>query len=166
MAELTVGLLQTKKLIVSELERMQATGEELVHSSKDIADNSKLFSEYGEKLAAADSVLTGLKRRCDNDSMMLWYSFLFFVAVCAFIVLKRLSLLLAAVKLTCFLGSWVVWSLYAIFLCLYEYVGLPSSTSSLPSSTSSPRPPSLSSYSIMCSSEQIRLYHDGLYSQR
>eukprot|EP00922_Rhytidocystis_sp_ex-Travisia-forbesii_P023094 GHVS01033915.1.p1 GENE.GHVS01033915.1~~GHVS01033915.1.p1 ORF type:complete len:160 (-),score=20.32 GHVS01033915.1:145-624(-) len=90
--QMTLSLLETKAMMLNELERMHVTHEHLVKSSKHISQNDQIFAQYASAASSAGSLLSYMKRRSEMDSLWVWYSFVFFVAVCVFIIGKRLTL--------------------------------------------------------------------------
>ncbi|CEM27206.1 unnamed protein product [Vitrella brassicaformis CCMP3155] len=77
----------------TELQRMHQVTEALDHGSTTIGKTDEAYSAYGQRLQKAGALLSKLKRKTEMDSTFIWYSFLFFVAVCCYIMLKRLRIL-------------------------------------------------------------------------
>ncbi|CAE8622272.1 unnamed protein product, partial [Polarella glacialis] len=74
-----------------ELQRMQYVAENLEGSSKTIGATKEQYQTYDSKLADAAKALGDLKRKTEEDSRYIWWSFGFFLAVVAYIVLRRLK---------------------------------------------------------------------------
>lgn len=75
-------------------QRMRLTEGALVDSSGKISDVNKEYADnYSGALKTASEAMTSLKRKIDTDDKFIWWSFIFFVAVCVFIILKRLMIL-------------------------------------------------------------------------
>eukprot|EP00439_Symbiodinium_sp_Y106_P050373 s2483_g6.t1 len=87
-----------------ELHRMQY--ESLEGSSSTIGKTQTAMQEYDSKLASAAKALGQLKRRMEEDSRYIWWSFYFFLAVVAYIVLRRLKVF----KMMYYGASWTAWS--------------------------------------------------------
>ncbi|CAE7223430.1 unnamed protein product, partial [Symbiodinium sp. CCMP2456] len=88
-----------------ELHRMQYVGESLEGSSSTIGRTQTAMQEYDSKLASAAKALGQLKRRMEEDSRYIWWSFYFFLAVVAYIVLRRLKVF----KMMHYGASWTAW---------------------------------------------------------
>eukprot|EP00922_Rhytidocystis_sp_ex-Travisia-forbesii_P019277 GHVS01028571.1.p1 GENE.GHVS01028571.1~~GHVS01028571.1.p1 ORF type:complete len:159 (+),score=8.86 GHVS01028571.1:150-626(+) len=89
--KMTLSLLETKAMMLNELERMHITHQHLVKSSQDISQNDEIFARYAKTASCAGSLLFYMKRRSEMDSLWVWYSFVFFVSVCLFIIGKRFA---------------------------------------------------------------------------
>ncbi|EER17376.1 conserved hypothetical protein [Perkinsus marinus ATCC 50983] len=75
------------------VERMRLTEGALVDSSGKISDVNKEYADnYSGALKTASEAMTSLKRKIDTDDKFIWWSFIFFIAVCVFIILKRLMI--------------------------------------------------------------------------
>ncbi|CAL1130863.1 unnamed protein product [Cladocopium goreaui] len=75
----------------NQLERMHYVNENLQDSSRTIGKTQDALQEYDSKLASAAKALGQLKRKTEEDSRYIWWSFYFFMAVVAYIVLRRLK---------------------------------------------------------------------------
>eukprot|EP00929_Paragymnodinium_shiwhaense_P067417 TRINITY_DN33939_c0_g1_i1.p1 TRINITY_DN33939_c0_g1~~TRINITY_DN33939_c0_g1_i1.p1 ORF type:complete len:258 (+),score=75.22 TRINITY_DN33939_c0_g1_i1:102-875(+) len=73
------------------LDQMVDTMNNLDGSSKRIAQTQDQYREYAAKLDSAAKVLGHLKKKTEEDSRYIWGSFIFFMSVVAFIVLRRLK---------------------------------------------------------------------------
>ncbi|CEM09962.1 unnamed protein product [Vitrella brassicaformis CCMP3155] len=91
--ELRSGLRETRQMMQTELQRMHQVTEALDHGSTTIGNTDEAYSAYGQRLQKAGALLSKLKRKTEMDSTFIWYAFLFFVAVCCYIILKRLRIL-------------------------------------------------------------------------
>lgn len=85
-------LWKLKGRMVNELERMQYTQDELVKSSKGIAQSIQTFGDYGSKLATASALLSGLRNSANSDSRHVWAAFIFLASCSGFVVAKRLGI--------------------------------------------------------------------------
>mmetsp|Transcript_7825 Transcript_7825/g.21097 ORF Transcript_7825/g.21097 Transcript_7825/m.21097 type:complete len:251 (-) Transcript_7825:27-779(-) len=100
------SLSQARDSMRGELERMQQLGQNLDSTSKTISASQDQYQTYDRKLADAAKVLGQLKRKTEEDSKYIWWSFLFFLSVCAYIVLKRLKVF----RMIYYGASWTAWS--------------------------------------------------------
>ncbi|CAL1130864.1 unnamed protein product [Cladocopium goreaui] len=69
----------------NQLERMHYVNENLQDSSRTIGKTQDALQEYDSKLASAAKALGQLKRKTEEDSRYIWWSFYFFMAVVAYI---------------------------------------------------------------------------------
>ncbi|CAK9075060.1 unnamed protein product [Durusdinium trenchii] len=75
----------------NQLDRMHYVNENLQDSSRTIGKTKDAMQEYDSKLASAAKALGQLKRKTEEDSRYIWWSFYFFIGVVAYIVLRRLK---------------------------------------------------------------------------
>lgn len=100
------SLARTRDKMQTELQRMNAITETLEHTSSTIKGTRTQYKTYNSALATASKVLGDLKRKTEDDSKYIWWSFLFFLSVVAYIVLRRMK-----VFRMIYLGfSWTWWS--------------------------------------------------------
>merc|ERR1712228_207179 len=85
---------------------MGHTLEQLDSSGKLIGATQDQYRIYEEKLDSASKVLGHLKRKTEEDSKYIWYSFISFLFVVAWIVLRRLKVF----RMLYWGGSWAMWS--------------------------------------------------------
>merc|ERR1712232_1160137 len=84
-------LTQTRDRMRNVVGQMETGMEHLEVSSKSIGSTQDQYRIYDEKLASASAVLGHLKKKTEQDSKYIWWSFLFFISVVVYIVLKRLK---------------------------------------------------------------------------
>lgn len=63
------------------------------------------YNTYADVLDSARQVLGQLKTKTESDTTYIWWSFCFFMAVVAYIVLKRLKVF----RVIIFSASWTWW---------------------------------------------------------
>eukprot|EP00746_Dinoflagellata_sp_MGD_P005355 gnl/MRDRNA2_/MRDRNA2_110370_c0_seq1.p1 gnl/MRDRNA2_/MRDRNA2_110370_c0~~gnl/MRDRNA2_/MRDRNA2_110370_c0_seq1.p1 ORF type:complete len:265 (-),score=56.82 gnl/MRDRNA2_/MRDRNA2_110370_c0_seq1:13-807(-) len=91
-------LAATRDKMREELQRMEAVGERLEDSSQTIHNTQNEYNTYTQRLASAKQTLGQLKRKTEEDSRYIWYSFYYFIGVVIYIVLKRLKVFWVAGK--------------------------------------------------------------------
>lgn len=100
------SLLRSRDKMSETFGRMSAVGDILDGSSQRLSQANDQLVEYGSKLDSASKVLGNLKRKSEEDSRYIWWSFLFFLSVVAYIVLRRLKVF----RMLFFGASWGAWS--------------------------------------------------------
>lgn len=85
---------------------MSNVSDSLNSQSQSISSMKDKYGFFGEKLDAASKLLGDLKRRSEEDTRYIWWSFIFFLSVVAWIVLRRLKVF----KMIYLAGSWTWWS--------------------------------------------------------
>ncbi|SCQ16810.1 protein transport protein SEC20, putative [Plasmodium ovale] len=108
------NLKDTKKMMIDEINRMKNVRSELIESSQMLRKQNEIFKAFESKLRYSAQLIFSLKKRAENDGRYVWYSFFFFLSVCAYIILRRLGFIRASVTIVKFLLSAI---LYAIKLC-------------------------------------------------
>merc|ERR1712085_221591 len=88
------------------LEQIHEVQKRLDETSDTIAASQAQYSVFDLKLKDASQLLGQLKKRTEQDTKYIWYSFWFFISVCAFIVLRRLKVF--RMLYLAFLATW--WS--------------------------------------------------------
>lgn len=92
--------------MANALDHIGAANSTIHKTSETIKNTSSQYDIFDMKLKDAAALLGQLKRRTEDDTKYIWYSFWFFIGVCAFIVLRRLK-----VFKMIYLGfSWAWWS--------------------------------------------------------
>lgn len=89
----TSGLVQLKARMVAEMERMLRAAQQLEDSSKRLENFEKLLALFGDHFRSASASLHQFKQKVDNDTRYVWLAFLFFMATCVFIFMKRLRVI-------------------------------------------------------------------------
>jgi len=90
-----------KTMAMDEIERnMQFRSEQMAENLQGLERKQETLREvkgayqtYSDVFKSASKVLGHLKKSAEQDARYIWYSFYFFLGVCAFIVLKRLKIL-------------------------------------------------------------------------
>ncbi|KAF4662553.1 hypothetical protein FOL47_006192 [Perkinsus chesapeaki] len=101
------------------VQRMRVTEDALTESSGKIKDvNDEYENNYSGALKTASEAMTSLKRRIDADDKYIWWSFLFFITVCVFIILKRLMIFS--------LTGWLLHIITELLSVVYDYLVQPS----------------------------------------
>lgn len=88
------------------LEQMQHTTRAMDDSSRGIRKVKDQYGTYSDKLRSASQVLGHLKRKTEEDSRYIWWSFCYFVSVVVYIMLKRMKVF----KLMYAGAAWTWWS--------------------------------------------------------
>mmetsp|Transcript_62633 Transcript_62633/g.149437 ORF Transcript_62633/g.149437 Transcript_62633/m.149437 type:complete len:180 (-) Transcript_62633:17-556(-) len=104
-----------------QLDRMHYVNENLQDSSRTIGKTKGALEEYDGKLANAAKALGQLKRRTEEDSRYIWWSFYFFTSVVAYIVLRRLKVL-KMIYYGVSLGAWSGQSVVDIVQSIYAQI--------------------------------------------
>jgi len=112
--EVNASLNETLHIMKNELIRMKETDTKLHTSSKTIETSQKTFQVFGLNLINASALLMSLKRRAENDSIYIWYAFLFFLGCCGFVLLKRLGIFRTVFTMLNIGGSLACW-FYSFF---------------------------------------------------
>eukprot|EP00933_Yihiella_yeosuensis_P073046 TRINITY_DN8161_c0_g1_i1.p1 TRINITY_DN8161_c0_g1~~TRINITY_DN8161_c0_g1_i1.p1 ORF type:complete len:287 (-),score=60.93 TRINITY_DN8161_c0_g1_i1:129-989(-) len=110
------------------LEHMTSVAQSLEASSKTIDATRSQYQTYDMKLADAAKALGDLKRKTEEDSKYIWWSFMFFLSVVAYIVLRRLKVF----KMIYYGGSFTYWSgstvgvqLQSVWQVISDTLGIP-----------------------------------------
>lgn len=99
-------MLQGRDKMNETVSRMSEASNRLGSQSEGIVELNKLNTEYTSKLKTAADVLGDLKKRTEEDSRYIWWSFCFFCLVVTHILLKRLKVY----KLGFAALNWTWWS--------------------------------------------------------
>jgi len=99
-------LSEARDQLRNEFERMKGIGSDLEEHSGKLRMTQDQYHMYDSKLAYASQRLGQLKKKMDEDSRYIWWSFYFFLSVAAYIFLKRLKVF----KMMYLGGSLAVWS--------------------------------------------------------
>jgi hypothetical protein len=109
--ERAMHLSEARREMQSELQKMRVTADVIESSSKTLGTVHGRYITYKEKLASAGDALRALKRRMETDDKYIYWSYMFFLSVSGYIVLKRfriLSVVYWFLVKTFALGSWTV----------------------------------------------------------
>ncbi|SBT82332.1 protein transport protein SEC20, putative [Plasmodium ovale] len=109
------NLKDTKKMMIDEINRMKNVRSELIESSQMLRKQNEIFKAFESKLRYSAQLIFSLKKRAENDGRYVWYSFFFFLSICAYIILRRLGFIRASITIVKFLLSAI---LYTIKICL------------------------------------------------
>eukprot|EP00927_Polykrikos_kofoidii_P054999 TRINITY_DN49315_c0_g1_i1.p1 TRINITY_DN49315_c0_g1~~TRINITY_DN49315_c0_g1_i1.p1 ORF type:complete len:249 (-),score=40.73 TRINITY_DN49315_c0_g1_i1:203-949(-) len=102
----TNALIKTRNRMKEEMERMESVASTLSSSSKTLNATKNEYNNYASTLDSASKVLGALKSKTEEDAKYIWWSFLFFLSVVAYIVLRRLKVF----KMIFMGASWTWWS--------------------------------------------------------
>mmetsp|Transcript_47729 Transcript_47729/g.150073 ORF Transcript_47729/g.150073 Transcript_47729/m.150073 type:complete len:259 (-) Transcript_47729:66-842(-) len=107
-------LAETRDQLRNQYERMQGIATSLQEDSSKLRKTQDQYNTYESKLQYASQRLGQLKRKMDEDSRYIWWSFIFFLTVSGYICLKRLKVF----KMLYLGGSLAVWSGSTVFSVL------------------------------------------------
>lgn len=86
-------MLQAKRDMQTELDRLRSTAVVLEESSRTIGTIKTTYDKYTTSLSKASRSLKQLKRRMENDDRMIYYSFIFFMVSAVYVFLKRVRVI-------------------------------------------------------------------------
>lgn len=78
--------------MAQEVDKMEASHAALKESSSHLDSITKLYEEFDLRLSSAKVLLNDLKRRSEQDSKYVFWSFVMFCIVCIYIIGKRTRL--------------------------------------------------------------------------
>ena len=88
----TRALLATKSQLQSELGRFNAAQAKLEESSSTIFGIHSEYLDFRVSLKKAGEAVVALRRRIESDDRWIWWSFLYFMTVVAWVVSRRIGL--------------------------------------------------------------------------
>ena len=86
-------LLHARKEMETELQRMRSTTAVIEESSRTIGSVNEKYTMYGSSLSKATKTLKALKTKMENDDKYIYYSFVFFLCVSGYVLLKRVKVI-------------------------------------------------------------------------
>lgn len=119
-------LLNARRDMETELQRMRSTTAVIEESSKTIGSVNEKYTLYGASLSKASKTLKALKTKMENDDKYIYYSFLFFLFVSGYVFLKRVKIIA--------ITSWFATKMYGVT----SWVTGLSSSSEIPITTQPP----------------------------
>eukprot|EP00397_Hematodinium_sp_SG-2012_P053879 GEMP01064613.1.p1 GENE.GEMP01064613.1~~GEMP01064613.1.p1 ORF type:complete len:224 (+),score=48.68 GEMP01064613.1:162-833(+) len=107
----TAQMGQLKVKLGGILEQMNQTDETMEQGHVSLKATYSAWQTYDGALGRASKALGELKKSAEQDGRYIWYSFLWFCSVCAFVVLKRL-------KVFYLIGTilWMLWAMICPFM--------------------------------------------------
>lgn len=99
-------LTEARNHMGSTLGHIQEVQKQLDKTSETIDSTQSQYDIFSLKLKDAAQLLSQLKRRTEQDTKYIWWSFWFFICVCAYIVLRRLKVF----RMVYLAFSWSYWS--------------------------------------------------------
>lgn len=99
-------LLNARREMETELQRMRSTTTVIEESSKTIGSVNEKYTLYGTSLSKATKTLKALKTKMENDDKYIYYSFLFFLCVSGYVFLKRVKIIA--------ISSWFAAKMYGV----------------------------------------------------
>ncbi|GAW83375.1 protein transport protein SEC20 [Plasmodium gonderi] len=103
--ETDTNLKDTKQMMIEEINRMKNVRSELLESSHKLRKQDEIFNMFESKIKSSTQLIFSLKRKAQNDTRYVWYSFFFFLSVCSYIILRRLGFIRALITAIKFLLS-------------------------------------------------------------
>lgn len=97
---------QARDGISQTLGQFQEVRKRLDETANDINASGRQFDLFDVKMKDASQLLGQLKRRTEEDSKYVWWAFLFFLSVVAYIVMRRLKVF----RMMYFGASWTLWA--------------------------------------------------------
>ncbi|SCO69755.1 protein transport protein SEC20, putative [Plasmodium vivax] len=113
------NLKDTKQMMIEEINRMKSVRSELLESSHKLRKQDQIFNMFESKIKSSTQLLFSLKKKAQNDTRYVWYSFFFFLSVCSYIILRRLGVIWALLTVIKLMLSMV---LYVVKLALGMFV--------------------------------------------
>ncbi|KAK6590084.1 hypothetical protein RS030_182755 [Cryptosporidium xiaoi] len=90
--ELQFELQNTKIRMKEEIKRFHNSERVLIDDKDIISQTNTNYKEYESKLEENTSVFIQIKKKNEREIFSLWCSFYFFIAVCIYIVARRLGI--------------------------------------------------------------------------
>ncbi|CRG97558.1 protein transport protein SEC20, putative [Plasmodium gallinaceum] len=100
-----INLKDTRKMMIDEVNRMKNVKSELLDSSQKLKKQDEIFNSFEMKLKSSAQLIFSLKKKAENDTRYVWYSFFFFLSVCIYIILRRLGFIRAIIAIIKFIIS-------------------------------------------------------------
>ncbi len=86
-------MVNARKEMETELQRMRSTTAVIEESSRTIGSVNEKYTMYGSSLSKATKTLKALKTKMENDDKYIYYSFVFFLCVSGYVLLKRVKVI-------------------------------------------------------------------------
>ncbi|EUD68854.1 hypothetical protein C922_00542 [Plasmodium inui San Antonio 1] len=93
------NLKDTKQMMIDEINRMKSVRSELLESSQKLRKQDQIFNMFESKIKSSTQLLFSLKKKAQNDTRYVWYSFFFFLSVCSYIIMRRLGVIWALITI-------------------------------------------------------------------
>eukprot|EP00405_Crypthecodinium_cohnii_P029981 CAMPEP_0206498356 /NCGR_PEP_ID=MMETSP0324_2-20121206/50923_1 /ASSEMBLY_ACC=CAM_ASM_000836 /TAXON_ID=2866 /ORGANISM="Crypthecodinium cohnii, Strain Seligo" /LENGTH=147 /DNA_ID=CAMNT_0053984483 /DNA_START=43 /DNA_END=482 /DNA_ORIENTATION=+ len=100
------ALTQARNDMGQTLGHFQEVQQRLNETSQTFDATKRQYDDFDFKMKSASQLLGQLKRRTEQDSKYIWWSFCFFLSVVAYIVLKRMRVF----RMMHFGASWTYWT--------------------------------------------------------
>ncbi|KJP88206.1 hypothetical protein AK88_02153 [Plasmodium fragile] len=115
------NLKDTKQMMIEEINRMKSVRSELLESSHKLRKQDQIFYMFESKIKSSTELLFSLKKKAQHDTRYVWYSFLFFLSVCSYIILRRLGIIWALITIIKLLLSLILY-LVKFALSMFHFV--------------------------------------------
>ncbi|CAA9990775.1 protein transport protein SEC20, putative [Plasmodium knowlesi strain H] len=115
------NLKDTRQMMIEEINRMKNVRSELLESSHKLRKQDQIFNMFESKIKSSTDLLFSLKKKAQNDTRYVWYSFFFFLGVCSYIILRRLGVIWALITVIKLLLSLMLY-LIKFALSIFHFV--------------------------------------------
>ncbi|GAB68833.1 Sec20-like protein [Plasmodium cynomolgi strain B] len=115
------NLKDTKQMMIDEINRMKSVRSELLESSHKLRKQDQIFNMFESKIKSSTQLLFSLKKKAQNDTRYVWYSFFFFLSVCSYIIMRRLGVIWALITVIKLLLSLMLY-LVKLALGMFHFV--------------------------------------------
>ncbi|CRH02418.1 protein transport protein SEC20, putative [Plasmodium relictum] len=131
-----INLKDTRKMMMDEVNRMKNVKSELLESSQKLKKQDEIFNSFEMKLRSSAQLIFSLKKKAENDTRYVWYSFFFFLSICIYIILRRLGFIRAIITIIKLVFS-VLFHIGNISLKVFTFIKKITSTNEIESEESS-----------------------------
>ncbi|TRY50833.1 Sec20 [Cryptosporidium tyzzeri] len=91
--ELQSQLFETKNKMKQEVDRFHKSEQILAEDKNSLLNANNTYKQYGDKLASDFQKFKTIKKKSEQETLFLWYSFYFLIIVSLYIIFRRLGII-------------------------------------------------------------------------
>ncbi|OII72986.1 uncharacterized protein cubi_02217 [Cryptosporidium ubiquitum] len=91
--ELQNQLFETKNKMKQEVDRFHKSEQLLSEDGNSLLQANDTYKQYGDKLSSNFQKFLTIKKKSEQETLFLWYSFYFLVIVSLYIILRRIGII-------------------------------------------------------------------------
>ncbi|KAL5367962.1 hypothetical protein CPHLJ_6g910 [Cryptosporidium parvum] len=91
--ELQNQLFETKNKMKQEVDRFHKSEQILTEDKNSLLNANDTYKQYGDKLASNFQKFKTIKKKSEQETLFLWYSFYFLIIVSLYIIFRRLGII-------------------------------------------------------------------------
>ncbi|KAH8584448.1 Sec20 [Cryptosporidium sp. chipmunk genotype I] len=92
-AELQNQLFETKNKMKQEVDRFHKSEQILAEDRNSLLQASSTYKQYGDRLSDNFKKFSTIKKKSEQETLFLWYSFYFLIIVSLYVIFRRLGII-------------------------------------------------------------------------